>query len=81
MKEKNEQRHKMVVFNECNVIDAKIDKFTPMLGKLSTQSRNAKLKVYQGRGWPSTNSGRGNQNDNYKNRNRFYDNGRSYDKK
>ena len=34
VKEDNEQRHKMVVFNECNVIGAKFYKLTSMLGKL-----------------------------------------------
>ena len=52
MMEKKEQRHKMVVFNEINVIVAKIDKRTSMLGKLSTQNRQSKPfkpRVYQER--------------------------------
>ena len=36
VKEENEQRNQMVVFNESNVIGAKIDKLTSMIGKLST---------------------------------------------
>ena len=58
MKEKNEIRHNMVVFNECNVIGAKIDKLTSMLGKLSTQNRQSKPfnpRVYQGRDQAVTN--------------------------
>ena len=53
MKEENEQRHKRVVFNERNVICAKIDKLISMIGKLSTQNRQSKPfrpRVYQGRG-------------------------------
>ena len=41
----------MVVFNESNIICAKIDKLASLLGKLSThnrQSKPTKLKVYQG---------------------------------
>ena len=42
MKEDNEQRHKMVIFNKINVKVAKIDKLTSMLGKLSIHNRQAK---------------------------------------
>ena len=50
LKEDNEQRQKMVMFNKINVIGAKIDKFTSMLGKLSIHNRQAKPfkpRVYQ----------------------------------
>ena len=51
MKEKNEQSHNMVVFNESNVIGTEIDKLICMLGKLSVrQSKPFEPKVYQGRG-------------------------------
>ena len=73
----------MVVFNESNVIGAKIDNLTSMLGNLSTQNgqpKPFKPQVYQGRGWPLTNSGRGDQCHINNNRNRFYGKGRSYDK-
>ena len=53
MKKENEQRHKMVAFNERNVIGAKINNLKSMLGKLSTQNRQSnpfKPRVYQGRG-------------------------------
>ena len=82
MKEENEQRHNTEVFNESNVKGAKIDKVTSMLGKLSTQNSQLKLfkpRIYQNRGRPLTNSGRGDHYNN-KNRNRFHDKGRSYDK-
>ena len=42
MKEEEEQRNKMIVLNEGNVIAAKIDKLTSMLGKLSTKERQSK---------------------------------------
>ena len=61
-KEENEQRHKMIVLNESNVISANIDKFTFMLGKPSTKNRQAKPfkpRVYKGRYQPLTNSGIG----------------------
>ena len=48
MKEENEQKHMVVVLNGSNVIGAKIDKLTSMLGKLSTenmQSKPFKVKV------------------------------------
>ena len=53
MKKEEEQRHKMVVFNESNIMDAKIDKPTFMLGKLSTQNRQSnpfKSRLNQGTG-------------------------------
>ena len=64
MKEENEQRQKTVVFNESNIIGAKIDTLTSMLGKLSTQNRQSKSikqRVYQSRGQPLTTSGIGDQ--------------------
>ena len=82
MKEENKQRHKMEVFGESYIIDAKIDKLTSLLGKVSTQNRQSKPfkpSVYQGRGQHLTNSGRRCQYYN-KNRKRFYDKGRSYNK-
>ena len=81
MKEEKEQRHKMVVFNENNVMGAKIDNITFMLQKLShnRQCKSFEPRVYQGSGQPLTNSGMGSQY--YKNnRNRFYDKDRPYDK-
>ena len=52
--EENEQRHMMVVFNESNIISAKIDMLTLMLGKLLTQNRQSKPmkpRLYQGGSW------------------------------
>ena len=72
MTEGNEQRHKVVVFNEGNVIGARIDKFTSMLGKLSTQNRQSKPfkpGVYQGRGHAMINSGMGDEHYNDRIRN------------
>ena len=76
VKEENMQGHKMVVLNESNVLGAKIDKLTAMIGKVFTQNRQLKPfkpRVYQGRNQSLTNSGRGNQYYNNSNRNRFYD--------
>ena len=53
VKEENEQRQKLVVFNVSKVISAKIGKLTSMLGKLTTEKRQSKPfrpRVYQGRG-------------------------------
>ena len=53
MKEENEQRHKAVEFNKSNIIGAKIDKLTSIIGKLTTQKRQSnpfKPRVYRGRG-------------------------------
>ena len=54
-----------------------------MLGKLYTRNSQSKLfkaRVYQGRGHPLKNLGRGDQYYNNKNRIRFCDKGRSYDR-
>ena len=37
MKEEKDQRQKMVVFDECNVKGAQIDRLTSMVGRMSTQ--------------------------------------------
>ena len=53
MKEENEQSNRTLAFNESNIIGANFDKFTSMLGKVSTQNRQSKPikpKGYQGRG-------------------------------
>ena len=53
MRKENEQRHRMVVFNENNAIGAKIDKLSSMLGKLSTHNRQSKPfkpRMYQDKG-------------------------------
>ena len=42
MKEENEQRHQKVLFNENNIIDAKIGWVTSMIGKLSIENRQLK---------------------------------------
>ena len=71
------------MYSRSNVLGVKIDMMTFIVGKLSTQDRHLKPfepKVYKDRGWPLTNSGRGEQYYNNENRNRFYDKGRSYDK-
>ena len=66
----------MVVFNESNVIGAKIYKLTSIIGNLSTQNRWSKpfkLRVYQSRGCPLTYLGIGDQYNKNINRNRFCD--------
>ena len=42
MKVETGQWHKTVMFNEGNIIGAKIDNLTSMLGKLCTQNRHSK---------------------------------------
>ena len=44
MTEENEQKDKAVVFHENNIIGAKIDKLTSMIGKLYTKYRQLKPK-------------------------------------
>ena len=69
----------MVVIDECNVIDAKIDNITSMIGILSTQHEQSKLfkpRVYQGKGRSLINWGKGDKYYN-NNRKRFYDKRRS----
>ena len=44
MKEGKEQKQKMVVFNESNVMSAKIDCLISMIRKLSTQHRQSNLE-------------------------------------
>ena len=57
--EGEEPKQKMIAFNKSNLMGAKIDKFTSMVEKLSTQHRQSKPfkpRVYQGRGKPFANS-------------------------
>ena len=77
MTEEDEERHKVVVFDESNMIGDKINKLASVLGKLSTQNRQSKpfkQRIYQGRGQPLKNSG---IEDQCTNGIRFYDKGRS----
>ena len=75
MKEEKEQRQKRVMFDESNIIGAKIEKCISMIEKLSThhkQSKSFKARVYQGKGQSLINPGRSYQYYNI-NRIRFYD--------
>ena len=72
--EDREQKQRAMLFNENNVVGAKIDRLTSMIGKLITQhklSKPFKPRVYQGKGQSLINSRRADQSSNI-NKYRFY---------
>ena len=62
--EEREPKQRMVAFNKSNIMAAKTDKLTSMIGMLSVQHSQSKTfipRVYQDRGQPLAKSGRGDQ--------------------